>query len=280
MSGVLAENRALHQPFSFGKIDEQNAHNCTLALHFHSDKVIYNVESLHGNVMAYGLCHFDSAGLHLNSVQQLEEALPIFKYKFRKVWAAVSNNQYCLIPTEVHKRQFNDQYLSFSLGKDASTFSLIKQDNLFTIDLVMVYNVNARLEQLLTTAHSGASVRHEKSVIASRGLAMAEDDTNVLMINLCEGHFDLTLIHSRKLIFLNSFPMNNTEEILYYVFDVLKQLELNISDFIPRIIGLKPTFFNRELIKKYIPGIKEYRFQNGDIYNDSGLYFTVHYLTR
>lgn len=74
--------------------------------------------------------------------------------------------------------------------------------------------------------------------------------------------------------------MNNTEEILYYVFDVLKQLELNISDFIPRIIGLKPTFFNRELIKKYIPGIKEFRFQNGDIYNDSGLYFTVHYLTR
>lgn len=280
MTGVLEENKAIHQPFSYGRIDEFTAQSSTLSLLFHPTKVVYTVEDLQGQILAYGLCNFNSVELTNESFHQLAEVLPAFKLRYRKVWAAVSNNQYSLIPTEIQKRQHNDQYLSFTLGQDASTFSLIKQDNLFMLGLTMVYNINARLETLLNNHHTGVSVRHEKSVIAARALSMAEQLNNVMLVNLCDGHFDLLLIRDKKLAFLNSFPMTNTEEMLYYIFDVLKQLDFKAADFTPKIIGLKPLFFNRALVKKYLPTIKEYQFKDGDVYNDPGLYFTTHYLTR
>lgn len=280
MTGVLEENRIIHQPFSYGKIDDFTAQSSTLSLLFHPTKVVYNIENLQGEILAYGLCAFNSTELGNDSGHQLEESFPAFKLRYRKVWAAVSNNQYSLIPTEVQKRQYNDQYLSFALGKDASEFSLIKQDNLFTLDLVMVYNIHARLETMLNHHHQGASIRHEKSVLAAQALGMADENTEVMLVNLCDGHFDLLLTKNKKLVFLNSFPMTNTEELLYYIFDVLKQLDFKADDFTPKMIGLKPLFFNRSLVKKYLPAIKEYQFKNSDIYNDPGLYFTAHYLTR
>ncbi len=280
MTGVLEENRAIHQPFSYGKIDEFTAQSSTLSLLFHPTKVVYNIENLQGEILAYGLCNFNSVELTNDSGRQLAETLPHFNLKYRKVWAAVSNNQYSLIPTELQKRQHNDQYLAFTLGQDASTFSLIKQDNLFTLDLVMVYNIHARLETMLGHYHQGVSIRHEKSVLAARALSMGDETNNIMLVNLCDGHFDLLLIRDRKLAFLNSFPMTNTEELLYYIFDVLKQLDFKATDFTPKIIGLKPLFFNRALVKKYLPTIKEYQFKAGDVYNDPGLYFTTHYLTR
>ncbi|MES2628858.1 MAG: DUF3822 family protein, partial [Bacteroidota bacterium] len=146
--------------------------------------------------------------------------------------------------------------------------------NLFMLGLVMVYNLQARLETLLNSQHQGVSIRHEKSVIAARALSMAEELNDIMLVNLCDGHFDLLLVCDKKLVFLNSFPMTNTEEMLYYIFDVLKQLGFTADQFTPRIIGLKPLFFNRALVKKYLPSIKEIQFKEGDVYNDPGLYFT------
>lgn len=280
MTGVLEENRAIHQPFSYGRIDDFTAQSSTLSLVFYPSKVVYTIESLQGDILAYGLCNFNSAELTNTSAQQLAEVLPAFTLRYRKVWVAVSNNQYSLIPSEIQKRQYNDQYLSFTLGQDASNFSLIKQDNLFMLDLVMVYNIQARLETMLSSQHQGISIRHEKSVVAARALSLAEQLNNFMLVNLCDGHFDLLLVRDKKLAFLNSFPMTNTEEMLYYIFDVLKQLGLKADEFTPKIIGLKPLFFNRALVKKYLPTIKEYQFKDGDVYNDPGLYFTAHYLTR
>ncbi|MES2628859.1 MAG: hypothetical protein V4616_07810, partial [Bacteroidota bacterium] len=130
MTGVLEENRAIHQPFTYGKVDEFTAQSSTLSMLFYPTKVVYSIESLQGDILAYGLCPFNSVELTNHSAAQLAAALPAFGFKYRKVWVAVSNNQYSLIPTEVQKRQHNDLYLSFTLGQDASTFSLIRQDNL------------------------------------------------------------------------------------------------------------------------------------------------------
>ncbi len=280
MTEVLDENKIIHQPFNFGRVDEYTALQCTLSLVFYSTKVVYTVDNLQGSSVAYGLVNFNSADLGPDSGLQLEEILPLYKFKYRKVWVAISNHQYCLIPADLHKRQHNDGYLSAALGINAATFSLIKQDTLFTSNEVMVYNISAAMDRMLSQRHTGISIRHEKTVVAGRVPQLAKEFNKLMLINLCEEHFDLILIKDGKLIFLNSFPMNNTEEVLYYIMDVFKQLELNPGDFTGKMIGLKPLYFNRELLKKYFHGIKEYTFKDGEIYNDQGLYFTPHFLTR
>ncbi len=280
MTEVLDENKITHQPFSFGRVDEFTALQCTLAIVFYPSKVLYTVDNLQGSVVAYGLIEFNSVHLSPTSGKELEAALPLYKFKYRKVWVAISNNEYCLIPGDIHKRQNNDTYLACALGKNAATFSFVKQDTLFTQNMVMVYNISASLERVLNQGHVGLSIRHEKTVIAGQISNLANEFTNLLLINLCEGHFDLVVIKNKKLIFMNSFPMHNTDEILYYVFDVLKQLELTTTDFRQKLTGLKPLFFNRLLLKKYLPEIREYSFKNGELYNDQGLYFTPHYLTK
>jgi len=275
MTEIIEENKIIHQPFNFGRVDEYTALQCTLALVFYPTKVVYSVDNLQGSSVAYGLVDFDSINITQDSGYHLEEVLPLYKFKYRKVWVAISNNQYCLVPGDLHKRQNNDGYLAAALGQNAATFSLVRQDTLFSNNTVMIYNISAAVERMLNQRHTGLSIRHEKTVLTGRVPHLAKEFGNLMLINLCEQHFDLLIVKEGKLTFLK-----NTEEILYYIMDVLKQLELQPAKFKTKIAGLKPLFFNRELLKKFFPEIKEYTFKDGEIYNDPGLYFTPHFLTR
>ncbi|HEX4888703.1 MAG TPA: DUF3822 family protein [Luteibaculaceae bacterium] len=277
MQETFEENKIAHTPFAFGKPTAESAVNATLSILFYPDKAVYTIEDERYHITAYGLVSLEGMGEYGSKAL---EQLSVLKLPFKKVWAGVSNKSYCLIPTPLHKRQFNEHYLAFNLGVDPAQFSLIKQDQLMMQDQVMVYNIPAELERHLLQLQPNASIRHEKSILASRVMNIASQIPRVLHLNLCQDHTDILVVEDRKLLFFNSFPTSNTEEILYYVFDVCKQLGKNPQEFSPRITGSKPMHFNRALVKRFLPEAKEYIMVGGDLYNDPALYFTPHYLNK
>lgn len=269
------------QPVIHGSITAAIAENCTLSLVFYKSLVVFVIEDQHNSIKMYGQIPFDHYSITETGIRELDDT-SFFGLKYRKVWTAISNSQYSIVPSSLHKRDLNQEYLSFCLGHEKQKFSCIRQDYMFTLDIVMVYNMTNALEKYLLRKHPGVSIRHEKSVLADKGPALSRSIGDLMLINLSHEHFDILLTRNGNIIFLNSFPMQNTDEILYYIFDVLKQLNCSLAEFQVRFCGLNPSFMQSDLILKYIPSLRDKIIPETvpATFDEPATYFTAYHLAR
>lgn len=151
----------------------------------------------------------------------------------------------------------------FSTGKEASFMKLSSFTNdkdhiaslsLRGVDAKIIFSMNEDLRNIFSKKYSGvihipsAAVLLEHVLLATKNLSGKRVSINVL-----PGIVDIVVTDGNKLIFQNSFPQDNPDELVYYVMNVFETLQLNPEKTNLSISGqVEKNSVTYELFRKYI----------------------------
>ncbi len=159
------------------------------------------------------------------------------------------------IGTIVPLEMFDEKSVAFYLSKGATTkdyeevsFDIIEQSN-----QAIVYNRTIEHHSLLKELSPKSISQHYISRLLSTITSFSINSPKKnLFIHLQSGSFDIFLFQGRQLLFFNSFPQQNVDEFLYYLFYVIEQFYLKPENFNLAFLGEYHCF------KEYYQSTKEY----------------------
>ena len=104
-----------------------------------------------------------------------------------------------------------------------------------------------------------ASIRHYTGAAIEEGLFVSKKHSKILarlMVQPDSVH--VILLNQGKLLFCNRFPAKVTEDVLYYLFFALDQLEINRDDVLVLLSGHQDALsLNQDLLKEYLPQVEQ-----------------------
>lgn len=144
------------------------------------------------------------------------------------------------IPKKLFDDRHPELYLNTATGSNEETLALFTplDDN----EQVVVFSVPTKTQELFESLFAETTISHFVAELlpALSAFSFGKGRKN-LFINLRKNAFDLFLFQGGQLLIQNSFPQNNVDDFLYYLFYVTEQFYL------------KPEQFELYFLGKYLP---------------------------
>lgn len=227
------------------EFDPSTAPDCKLLLKITADSYSYAVIDKHSHQLK---AVFDQQECE-DTTAQIAAAFKRDSYlrlPFQEIKVAVYTPNEVSIP--------NDLFKTHDLNSYASFFTEELSDTLYTrpfarFGFTSVFNLPSLMEETLDThLASAARYAHHAAVLA---LAEHVEET-ALLLDFTAGSFDALLLDEGKLIFQNTFQMDNAEEFNYYLLLLIQELKLETATLkvlISGIINVQDANYN--CLKKY-----------------------------
>lgn len=156
-----------------------------------------------------------------------------------------------IIPLEM----FNEKSAPFYLSKATTlkdyqeiSFNILEQSN-----HVVVYSINKGYYVFLKELFPNLKSQHYSTHLLTLLIdSLKNNYKKKVFIHTYLGAFDIFLFRGKQLLFFNSFPQQNVDEFLYYLFYVTEQFYLKPDMFDIVFLGEYDCF------KQYYKGVKEY----------------------
>jgi hypothetical protein len=170
---------------------------------------------------------------------------------YREVKVSAYTPNIIAVPDEVFNTENLNSYANF--------FSEDQSDTLYTrpcpqFGFTSIFNLEKPTEELLNT-YMGNAIRYEQNAPV---LVLGSDvENNALVLDFTVGSFNALLIKDHKLIFQNSFQIENAEEFNYYVLLLIQELGLNAAETPVKASGIiheEDGFYS--CLQKYFTDIK------------------------
>ncbi len=164
--------------------------------------------------------------------QQLDDFCkthPILNTAFEKVHCVYYTPQLVLIPGLLYDNKLREDYVGFCacMQKD----NKIMSDRLNILDAWGVYSVPAELCRFLESSFPIHRLKHHgvvliESTLAAQKLEPWQADA---VMHLRKNHFEILLLDNQRLTCYQSFSCKAFDDVLYYLFYVLGQHELDAA---------------------------------------------------
>ncbi|MEI6682588.1 MAG: DUF3822 family protein [Bacteroidota bacterium] len=162
-------------------------------------------------------------------------AMPWLKGPFREVKIAYEGKKSTLVPAPLFDPGRLEQYMAFNFraGQEEEPGS----DHLLSMDSFQVFSVPSQVHQPIREHFPGTRLVHASSVlIGSIGINYKNRiNSPRVFLYLDTLFFHLMIFDGRQLIYFNTFPYQNQEDVTYYLIFVLEQLNFN-PETIPLIL--------------------------------------------
>ncbi len=148
-------------------------------------------------------------------------------YPFHSVLAIVDQNANTLIPNSLFEEKEKGVYLAFN--QPFQDNCRIQVDELKVAGTRNIYYLSNALVEKIKDIWPNARIAHLQSVfiesllIAKRNLA----DEAMAFLHIREGNYDLAILNSDKLLYVNNFKFNTPEDFIYFLLFAFDQLQLN-----------------------------------------------------
>lgn len=249
-----------------------------LILELGQHDIILAVADLHNNV----LIDIEMIDLHEDISPSLVfsylDQIGVGSANFKKVNFIFNTKEYALIPSSVHNPLFHRQLIEIMHG---DLLDLEYDSNhLSLFEAVNVYGVSREINTVLDSFFSNATRKHKNACIV-KVIAAEIDSLSECFIKIffAPAHFDIIIVNSGKLQFLNKYYYETPEDALYFIFSLTEKFNLNkksVELYASGIIDLNSMIFFE--IKKHFPVLKiEVNNQIATPANMSGI--PLHYLT-
>lgn len=163
-----------------------------------------------------------------------EEALATaawLKGPFRSVRIIVENNRSTLIPLVLFDPAEAGKYLSLTVDQEPGDPVLF--DRLPLLDIVSVYTLPYKLENLIRQEYPASTPRHLSSLIINAVWTRHREELNeapAAFLNVRQRAIDLMVFNAGGPVYFNAFPQSAIEEIAYYLIFVFEQLGLDPNE--------------------------------------------------
>ncbi|WP_432714801.1 DUF3822 family protein [Pedobacter sp.] len=231
------------------EFDPNMAPQCNLLLRITNDSFSYAIVNQESRSLK---AVFDEQACSdmLQTLQTKIKNDPYLKYPYKEVKIAVSTNNCITVPNELYNAKDLNAYTNFFSG-DAGKTLHIKNNPAF--DFTSIFNLEQKIEDELDLHFTLAS-KHEQSIAL---LNLADNVAEGLLFDFTAGSFTVVQVANNKLVFKNSFDIENAEEFNYYLLLLIKQLKLDLTQvpvFLCGIINEKDS--NHTILQKYFKKLK------------------------
>jgi hypothetical protein len=145
--------------------------------------------------------------------------------RYRKVNCVMPSSKFTLVPAPLYDPGKKAEYFTFnhSLGED----NIILADKTINPDAYLVFSVSRSTSELIKGYYPGVNQHHHIKILLDHTSSNRKSLIgNFIHVHVERDFFNLILYSNNILKFCNSFAYRNISDILYYVLNVFKNLDV------------------------------------------------------
>ena len=160
-----------------------------------------------------------------DKVNELLEKDDFLSRQYKKVNIIMPSPKFTLIPTPLFDPGKKDEYFSFNHIKEES--DIIISNKVTDPDVYIVFSVHKPFNDLIYSFFPGVHPHHHlKPLFNHMSHSMKSVTGNYIHINVEREFFNLIIFNNNSLKFCNTFIYRNISDILYFVLNVFKNLNI------------------------------------------------------
>ncbi|WP_219223330.1 DUF3822 family protein [Pedobacter antarcticus] len=202
------------------EFDPQTASSCNLLMKITGDSLSYAIIDVEKRQLkaVFDMQECDPAAGALLHTLKNDSYLQL---PFQKIRAAVYTAYHLSVPDAVYQPEKAAEYSNFfPSGLSGNLYTRPCKEFGFT----SVFNIEKSTVKLLEDHLPGAELFDQHAP----ALALAgHSDTSSLSLDFTAGSFHAVVLENGKLVYLNSFEFENTDEFNYFLLLIIKQLKLD-----------------------------------------------------
>jgi hypothetical protein len=145
--------------------------------------------------------------------------------QYKKVTIITPTPKFTLVPSPLFDPGKKDEYFTFNHIKDEG--SLILSNKLSDPDLFFVFSLPRQFNDLINDFYPGVHPWHHiKPLFHSISHSRRIVNGNYIHLHVEREYFNLIIFNNNQLKFCNTYSYRNISDILYYVLNVFKKLDI------------------------------------------------------
>jgi hypothetical protein len=145
--------------------------------------------------------------------------------KYKNVSLIMPSQKFTIIPSPLYDPGKRDALFTFNHVKDDDT--IIATNKLNDPDSYLVFAVSESILELFNNIYPGIHpVHHVKSLFEHISHSRKSVNTNIIHVHVERDFFNLIVFKNNLLSFCNTFSYRNISDIMYYVLNVFRKLDL------------------------------------------------------
>lgn len=235
-----------------------NSRTCSLLLQFSDDSLSYSILDNTSNTVLYTAVSdlvFDLYEVSSVQLAQLFLSEKLFNFTYQKVIVSIDTMYSTLVPNDFFDTTKKEELLSFNIVLPKVDLSFYA-DELSEQPYYNVYAVPKTLVDLLKKSFLTYQIKASESLLIDL-LSSENSIGNYFHLQVSTTQMHCIYLKDKHLQFNNVFNINNSEDILYHILNIYKQLGLNTEVSILNISGIiSEQTENYNLLYKYLKNIK------------------------
>jgi hypothetical protein len=145
--------------------------------------------------------------------------------RYKKVHCVMPSSKFTLVPAPLYDPGKKDEYFTFNHILDED--NVILADRTINPDAIIVFSVSKSFSELLMSSYKGAHLHHHVKLLLDHTSSSRKSlNDNYIHVHVERDFFNLIVYNNNILKFCNSFAYRNISDILYYVLNAFRNLDI------------------------------------------------------
>jgi len=169
---------------------------------------------------------------------------------YKSLKLCLSSSKFTLIPTEIFDSSNIEAYINFNFEK--LTNEVVFHESIDELGITAVYTISTNYHFMLKRVFANLTIENQKTFLLKKILSHNASSQNIYL-HTRKDCFDIFIFNNNTLLFYNSFNYKTAKDYIYYLMQVIKQLELSpeiIKVFLSGEINEDGAIY--ELLNRYI----------------------------
>ena len=145
--------------------------------------------------------------------------------KYKKVHCVIPSSKFTLVPAPLYDPGKKDEYFTFNHILEEE--NVILADRTKNPDAFIVFSASVSLSELLKRTYPGVHLHHHVKLLLDHISSSRKNlNSNYIHVHVERNFFNLIIYNNNILKFCNSFAYRNISDMLYYVLNVFRNLDI------------------------------------------------------
>lgn len=145
--------------------------------------------------------------------------------RYKKVHCVIPSSKFTLVPAPLYDPGKKDEYFTFNHILEEG--NVILADRTIIPDAFIVFSASDSLSELLKSSYPGVHLHHHiKLLLDHTSSARKSLNGNYIHVHVERNFFNLIIYNNNVLKFCNSFAYRNISDILYYVLNAFRNMDI------------------------------------------------------
>ena len=173
----------------------------------------------------YSETKIDNTKPYIQVIKDIFFAHPFFSYAYKQTYIICANRQYTLLPENIFLEQQKEQLMSFVF---MSPEDKILHESLDEFDSKILFGIQPKVYDFFSRMLINPIFTHAITTQLMQWKYRSRTTyPKQLYVALHEDTMDAACFYRESLLFVNSFQVDDTADILYYILYVWKQMDLD-----------------------------------------------------